>query len=75
MLHERGFIAACDGNLSVRLDKHRVLVTPTAMSKGMMKPADLVIVDMAGRKLEGRREDVPNLRDGESGTDAGATRQ
>ena len=56
MLHERGFIAACDGNLSVRLDKHRVLVTPTAMSKGMMKPADLVIVDMAGRKLEGRRE-------------------
>ena len=56
MLHERGFIAACDGNLSVRLDRHRVLVTPTAMSKGMMKPADLVIVDMAGRKLEGRRE-------------------
>ncbi|PYV46344.1 MAG: class II aldolase family protein [Acidobacteria bacterium] len=55
-LHERGFIAACDGNLSVRLDRHRVLVTPTAMSKGMMKPADLVIVDMAGRKLEGRRE-------------------
>ena len=56
MLHERGFIAACDGNLSVRLDRHRVLVTPTAMSKGMMKSADLVIVDMAGRKLEGRRE-------------------
>ncbi len=56
MLHERGFIAACDGNLSVRLDRHRVLVTPTAMSKGMMKPADLVIVDMNGRKLEGRRE-------------------
>lgn len=56
MLHARGFIAACDGNISVRLDKHRVLVTPTAMSKGMMKPADMVIVDMSGRKIKGRRE-------------------
>jgi L-fuculose-phosphate aldolase len=54
-LHERGFIAACDGNVSVRLNKNCVLVTPTAMSKGMMRPPDLVIVDMAGRKLEGRR--------------------
>jgi L-fuculose-phosphate aldolase len=56
MLHERRFIAACDGNLSVRLDKNRILVTPTGVSKGMMKTSDLVIVDMAGRKLKGRRE-------------------
>src|SRR5579884_3136920 len=56
MLHDRGFIAACDGNVSVRLDKKRVLVTPTGMSKGMMTSADLVIVDMNGRKIKGRRE-------------------
>ena len=56
MLHHRGYIAACDGNLSVRLNRNQVLVTPTAMSKGGMKPTDLVIVDMAGRKLKGRRE-------------------
>jgi L-fuculose-phosphate aldolase len=56
MLHERRFIAACDGNLSVRLDKNRILVTPTGASKGMMKTSDLVIVDTAGRKLKGRRE-------------------
>jgi L-fuculose-phosphate aldolase len=56
MLHQRGFIAACDGNLSVRLDRNRVLVTPTAMSKGMMRASDLLIVDMNGRKLKGRRE-------------------
>lgn len=55
-LHERGFIAACDGNLSVRLDKSRFLVTPTGMSKGAMQTSDLVIVDMNGRKLKGRRE-------------------
>lgn len=56
MLYQRGYIAACDGNLSVRLNKNQVLVTPTGMSKGGMRSADLVIVDMAGRKLKGRRE-------------------
>jgi L-fuculose-phosphate aldolase len=55
-LHERGFIAACDGNLSVRLDRNRVLVTPSGMSKGAMRASDLVIVDMEGRKTRGRRE-------------------
>jgi L-fuculose-phosphate aldolase len=56
MLHQRGYIAACDGNLSIRLNRNHVLVTPTAMSKGGMKASDLVIVDMSGRKLKGRRD-------------------
>lgn len=55
MLHQRGYIAATDGNLSVRLDEDRVLVTPTGMSKGAMKTADMVIVDMDGRQIKGRR--------------------
>ncbi len=54
-MHQRGYVAAMDGNLSVRLDEDRILVTPTAMSKGMMKPSDLVIVDMDGRRLAGKR--------------------
>jgi len=56
MLHQCGYIAACDGNLSIRLNRNEVLVTPTAMSKGGMKARDLVIVDMTGRKLKGRRD-------------------
>lgn len=55
MLHGCGFVAGCDGNLSVRLDRDRILVTPTAMSKGAMRPSDMVIVDAEGRKLAGRR--------------------
>lgn len=54
-LHDNGFVAATDGNLSVRLDEHRLLVTPTCMSKGMMRPADMVIVDMEGNRLAGKR--------------------
>ena len=56
MLHDRGYVAAMDGNLSVRLKKGRILATPTAMSKGKMKPSDMVIVDMEGRHLAGRRD-------------------
>jgi len=36
--------------------KKRVLATPTFICKGFMKPADLVVVDMRGNKLSGRRE-------------------
>jgi L-fuculose-phosphate aldolase len=56
MLHERGFVAATGGNLSVRLDHRRILATPTSMSKGMMRASDLVIVDMEERRIAGRRD-------------------
>jgi len=55
-LHQKGFVAASDGNISVRLPGNRVLSTPTFISKGMMRPDDLIVTDMAGKKLEGRRE-------------------
>ena len=61
LLHELGFIAATDGNLSLRLDEERILVTPTGMSKGMMKASDLVTVDLEGRKLKGRLEPTSEL--------------
>jgi len=55
MLHECGFVAATDGNLSVRLSDNRILSTPTCMSKGAMRTSDLVIVDMEGRVVSGKR--------------------
>jgi L-fuculose-phosphate aldolase len=55
MLHEKGFVAAMDGNLSIRLKQDRILVTPTGLSKGSMRPADLVIVDLDGKQVAGRR--------------------
>lgn len=55
LLHRKGYVAATDGNLTVRLNNDTVLTTPTGMSKGLMEPEDLVLVDMNGRKLDGRR--------------------
>jgi L-fuculose-phosphate aldolase len=56
MLHEKGLIAATDGNISVRLNDGSVLSTPTCISKGMMSLEDLVVVDMHGRRLCGFRD-------------------
>ena len=54
MLHERGFSAARDGNLSCRLNATSMLITPSGLSKGMLEAEDIVLADMCGRKLEGR---------------------
>lgn len=53
-LYQRRFVVATDGNLSLRIDEGRVLTSPTGMSKGMLDPADLVVTDLDGRRLEGR---------------------
>jgi len=55
-MHERGYIVACEGNLSIRLDAERILTTPTCVNKGMMGPEDLVIMDMEGTHLHGDRK-------------------
>src|SRR5260370_8120681 len=56
LIFDKGWIAANDGNFSVRLEDGRILATPTGVSKGMMDPGDLIICDADGRKLTGERE-------------------
>jgi L-fuculose-phosphate aldolase len=55
LMYQKGWVAANDGNISVRLDAERILCTPTGVSKGMMRPEDMLVVDLEGRKLEGER--------------------
>jgi L-fuculose-phosphate aldolase len=56
LVFQKGWVAANDGNITIRLDQGRVLCTPTGVCKGMMHPDDLIICDMQGNKLEGRKE-------------------
>jgi L-fuculose-phosphate aldolase len=60
-MRERGYVPSTDGNISVRLDSRRILTSPTAISKGMMTPDDLVITDLEGKKLSGRRNPSSEL--------------
>jgi len=56
LVYQKGWVAANDGNISIRLDHDRILCTPTGVSKGMMEPDDLIICDMQGAKIIGRKE-------------------
>ncbi len=48
-----GFAPATDGNVSARLGTDRFLLTPAGMEKGSLAPEDLIVVDLAGRVVEG----------------------
>ena len=50
-IYASGYVASNDGNISARLDDNKVLVTPTGVSKGFMKPEDLIVVNMEGNVL------------------------
>lgn len=52
-LFERGYTVGGAGNLSVRLDENRILVTPTGSSLGRLQADRLSVLDMEGNLLEG----------------------
>jgi L-fuculose-phosphate aldolase len=57
LLHQAGFVANHDGNVSVRLPgEKRFVATPTAYSKRSVEAHDLVTVDIEGKILAGRRK-------------------
>jgi len=55
LIYQKGWVAANDGNISVRMDD-RILCTCTGVSKGMMTPADIILCDLAGNRVNGSRE-------------------
>jgi L-fuculose-phosphate aldolase len=60
-LHENGWVANHDGNISVRLKGGRFLITCTAVSKRDIDDASLLVVDAQGKVLEGRRKPFSEL--------------
>jgi L-fuculose-phosphate aldolase len=61
-LWERGYVASNDGNISVRLDEHRLITTPKNVSKGFMTPDMMVITDLDGKKISGERDPSSELK-------------
>src|SRR5262249_45304270 len=55
-LYAKGFAAANDGNITVRLNDKEILCTPTMVSKGFLKPDDICRVDYDGKQLAGTRK-------------------
>lgn len=55
-IYNKGFAAANDGNITVRIGENEVLCTPTMHSKGFLKPEDICTVDMTGKQIAGRKK-------------------
>ena len=55
-IYNKGFAAANDGNISVRISDNEVLCTPTMHSKGFLKPDDICHIDMTGKQIAGRKK-------------------
>ncbi|HEY1758690.1 MAG TPA: class II aldolase/adducin family protein [Bryobacteraceae bacterium] len=53
-MSEKGWIAACDGNLSARMGDDRLLVTPAGACKGMLAEDDPIVCGLDGKKIEGK---------------------
>ncbi|MBO5473938.1 MAG: class II aldolase/adducin family protein [Lachnospiraceae bacterium] len=61
-MYVRNFVAANDGNISIRTGDNEVWATPTGVSKGYMKKKMLVKVDLDGRVLEGSYKPSSELK-------------
>lgn len=47
-MYNKEFVAANDGNISVKINDYQIVVTPTGVSKGDMTPEDLVKMNLDG---------------------------
>lgn len=55
-VYDKGFAAANDGNISIRVGENEVLCSPTMICKGFMKPDDICAVDLDGNQIAGKRK-------------------
>lgn len=61
LLYDKGMLAGSDGNISIKLDDDRIMVTPGGLAKGRMAPDDMVIVDINGKHLQGTQKATSEL--------------
>ncbi len=61
LIYQKGWVAANDGNISMRREDNRLLCTCTGISTGRMTTEDLIVCDLGGNKLEGSRECTSEL--------------
>ncbi len=53
-IYAAGFVAANDGNISVKVNDNEYYCTPTGVSKGDLTPDMIIRIDGKGNKIEGR---------------------
>lgn len=56
LLITKGLVTGTGGNISVRVSKDLMMVTPSGMAYDQLVPDDLVILDLTGNIVEGKRK-------------------
>ncbi len=59
-IYNRGMVAANDGNISVKINEHEFLCTPTGVSKGFMTPEYICKVDKEGKVIQANKGFKPS---------------
>ncbi len=52
-LWQKGLVGGAEGNISARISPQRILCTPSGMSKGHLRPDQLLVIDNHGQPVEG----------------------
>ena len=55
-LWQRAYVDGNGGNIAIRVGEDLALCTPTLVSKGFMRPADMCLVDLDGNQLAGTKK-------------------
>jgi len=61
-MYNREFVAANDGNISVRVSENEIIITPTGISKGYMTTDDMIKVDLEGNVLSGDKKPSSEMK-------------
>jgi L-fuculose-phosphate aldolase len=58
-IYDKGYVPGVDGNISMRLDEKSFLITPSGVSKQLVKPSEMVRISMSGEVLDkGKRPSI-----------------
>lgn len=51
LLYDRKLTVSAGGNMSVRINENEIIITPTGRNKGMLRPEEMVKIDLDGNIL------------------------
>ena len=60
LIYDKGYNAGKDGNISVRLDSERILITASGALIGFLSEKDLVVVDNNGKAIDSNGKKKPS---------------
>ncbi|MCE2471283.1 MAG: class II aldolase/adducin family protein [Anaerolineae bacterium] len=62
LMYRQGYVDGAAGNISARLDDDRILMTPSGLALGFLEAEQLIVVNLAGERVDEPSEANAHLR-------------